>query len=522
MATLEELFQNHEQELIQLLERKPELYHPLSIPSFPIRIEQKYSPEGNEQFSQTVRQGILLGLLFNQLYKMRIANMATPCAEWVHEVQGIPKEQLRFPLNKDTLFDLRDYGKIVPSFDDPDNSNYHKDLESLLPTLTRTRGVPPLNSRHHYLDVTRRLVELSYHFDELAIKEQITHRGEKRGERLDQMSCYPIYNTIIDRYNEFLQGGIGEKVSFARELLFSIREMLRLGAQQGKFEDKLTTQILDHLRYQQETLDIPTITVGVQEDWRDNLVTRIPGCCIHHCKSNTSPEIKKGKKSFTSLEYTIDPVTHQLFFSSENPKNEAQALAILFEATDREERPYLVLEGVLMNQEFRNIPLSSEDKYRRISPQLYRRDPILDHIIYHVAKLSYDLDRSLFINMNEITGMEEYGPHDLLYYLSRLFQEVSYHHQNIDLSTSGGELKRLAISATIADKIYLRKDNSTLQKILVENGIEIPPALIDSQGRLKLLSHTWADPTNPDTWINSCEGNAYGKIIPLEELRNIV
>jgi hypothetical protein len=193
----------------------------------------------------------------------------------------------------------------------------------------------------------------------------------------------------------------------------------------------------------------------------------------------------------------------------------------MFEAEDSENKPYLVLEGVVANQDFFDLDFLGDQKFRIFNPNdLYQRSPSLDLILYYSAQCAYQMNRSLFINMTEITGMEEYGPHDFLYYLPRLFSGLSDQHEM--MKDPRGSDKKLAISAPRgAETVYLRKDNSLLLKKLTEVGVALPSNLFDSAGRLELMAHTWADPRNPNTWVNGCESLAHGKIVPYEQLREI-
>jgi len=512
-----------ETRLTSLLEQNSSLYPFASLPNLSLELSSFDFEEGRAKHAASVRFLLGMGLVLNHLYKLRIQCMSEMCDAWLAGTKGIPKEELAYPLNKDTLYDLRDYGRFVPSFDEPSKPQ-GEDLSEVVHQLVRT-GLVPIFPGHTPQEIALQLIRLSYHFDQFAVKEQLSHRDVKRGDRLKQLDCYRVYSVLIDEFNHLMNPDQkpDSLEPFLEKVASTSSQIIEIGSRSipdSVVSSSLAEELSQTILNQKDHLYARTLTIGINSDWRDNTLTRINPCCIYDYRSGDGLKSKKGNKACFSLLYSLDPAVHQLFFNVKD--SEAQAVAILFEAEDAQDKPYLILEGVVANSEFLKLDFLKDRRLSVFNPSLYQRIPPLDLILYYSAQYACSLNRNMFLNMTEITGMEEYGPHDLLHYLPRLFSELSYHPSFMSDPRSSGE-KNLAVSSSEgAEEIYLRKDNVRLLSKLREAGISLPSGLIDPHGKLKLMAHTWADPQDPETWINSCEGRAYGKILSVEELRKII
>lgn len=530
--SLDERLLKFQNDLVKLLDQKPELYPPLH-PFFVSVQSEFYSekPAELEPKSKSIWEIIKLGIFLHGVYNYRIVEMCLPANSELKSNRG-DLNGINIFLNPELISDVSD--KFTLSFDNPDNNYRERKLNESMDFL-KQKGWFYKGAFRGNIILARKLVELTGYYDSFATAHSVSHNEEKKGDRTNRLEANSIYQLfvgenskigtfkrMIDSYGlTAAQGEIKNLgLNFFREIIYSIKKMVGIGKRKAHQQDNDSAKELEeYLAALGNEVELQKEEVGFNLDWKPNYITRIPSCIFNRL-NHGGKTIKPGKNAHYSLLYSLDPTSSLLFFSSSSPKNPAQAAAILFEVEDSKNRKYLDLEGVVMNKEFMGlVPLPSD--YPVFNRKLNRdqRKPYLDQILYHAAKYACSKNLPLFINMTEITSMEECGPHELLYYLRDLFPGVDYQHE-IGPQTVNGKEMDLAISVRGGEEIYLRKDNAPLLKILLENQIDPPLEMLSPSGKLKLLNHTWANPRKiGETGINDCEGMARGIVISLDYLK---
>lgn len=499
-----------ETQLEALLKAKPELYQIPNLESLPAQTEIVPSiPEMILEKNTKIKDILNFGTVFRDLYRAKLKDMHKKAVNMVAS-QDPQIQPDGYELNSDTLFELR--RNFVPSLEDMSLGKRERDE-----ARSRAFQAMDLSELSKKLTLTpeqvyQNILGFSAAYDEFNLREDFGKNEKKRGEEKDSLSAHNIYNIIIS----WNPAGISQ-IDFSRRVIGALRQMTEIGNREetrrtGK-SDSLSDSLCSYLAELEKKIAPQMMRIGFNEKWEDNYEDKavIEGVCI----------FKGGNNAHNSLLYCIDPSTNMLFFSAEN--NSARAVNILFDAHDLNGNQYVVLEGVLMNKEFEQWKPLFWVPGKELNPNLQERKVHLDLMLYYAARYSYYSKKKLFINMTEITGTGEYGPHEFLHYLPRLFPNVSYQHEKNPDPRRTDEVKILIQSKRAGrSTLYLQKDNSQLQKILEENDVKIlPKHLID--GKLKLMAHTWADyPINSNTWENTCEGPVYGIIVSDEEMRKIL
>lgn len=538
-------------DLFGLLEKKPKLYRPPHKFFIPVQSDF-YSDQSSEleQKGGIISEIIRLGLFLYGIYNHRLVDMTL-------QSNSVKKSLDRnyVALTPETMPDLRD--KYIPSFDDNAKGEQFtgKKLDELMESLQKegwfSEGILAGNR-----DWAKKLIELTGRYDQYVALPPVSSNWEKSGGRLDLLEASNFYQIFVGRTSKLgifkramESGGLAaaqerlgkSALELSREIIYAMEKMAETGQKKApKPKNDKTNQLLDYLSALEKEVQPATENIRFNKDWKQNYFTEILVCIFNRLDPATGAPMEKINAMY-SLLYTLDPTCSLLFFSSNRQENQgcqnnlprqdhprrqdnsAQAAAILFEVEDKNHQKYLGLEGLVMNTEFMSLVPLPQKKYPVFNKKLNRsqRRPYLDQILYHVTEYALSRNLPLFINMNEVTQATEYGPHELLYYLNELFPGSNYRHE-MSLQDVRGRKMELAVSVSGGEELYLKKDNEPLLRILQENQIEIPLEMLTPSGGLKLLNHTWADPTGiEETGCNECWGTARGLVISLERIREL-
>lgn len=534
--------------------------HPLSSSTiFPLSLEiiSTQPKSSDTKMLNAVTEILQWGLLINQVYQRKLEMMFE---EFKKDV----------PMTED---EYRGYSRDVQSFLDL-RKRFSPRINS---RFTKLKTVPSLRDRNFLpdypdaKDFAFQLIELSEAYDNFAITPCKHEREEERGERYEKLESYNIYQTLISYYSPlsdyccipntkvksqllyFMTRNIRNKpqelsdnfttafqhlsqkedclldyenrnylyllsylkridltgagnIDLARDTISALRAVVDIGRRESKqCRNNCTAQKLSTYFSELEKIIAPTnLHIGFNKNRKDDWDNRLNIC------------LSKGNKwGGFSLLYSLDPHTKLLFFTADND-DEAQAEAIFFEAEDEKGKSYLVLEGLVLNKEFTTKIALRQDRYPHLMSHLFSPhlpQSALDLALYHIFLYAQERQKDLFINMKEVTSTKEYGPHEMLSYLSEMFLTAKYRFVVDDAP----DRKRKFVYGEGGQQLYLRKNNQDLFQKLQEMGISVPPELM-SNGKLLFYNHTWGNPHDPDSWINICEGEVRGIVITLEEI----
>jgi hypothetical protein len=487
---------NLEVQLDQLLRDKPELYQIPKVEGYPKSLIVSPSNEAMMEGMENILLSWETLCFFYKLYQSKLDELINLS----RESMGPIGRSAEFRRNRTTYLDLR--RQFVPSIDlifsdDLTRSRLSQFVDSdfFVPvTYIGDPRVPDKKERGKRKKEYLHLLELGKEIDEFMIKEP-SRTSIKEGATKDvQEMGERFYDLIFERRRlSCLLDVAREGASFLQVLNEIVASLVRSGK-----TDLRRYEIIDKLIGAEKRI-FTKLEVGFNENWEDNCaVPNIPICIF-----------KGYKRSEASLMYCLDPTTNLLFFTSQNPADKAQAIAILFDVTDESGEEYLLLEGVVTNNQFTQIgPLNSQLRETpancSLNPDYTQRKYHLDLILDEVVQYAQKRGKPLLINLNEVTGPEEVGPHEMLVYLANVFG-IPY---TLNVFNDPRDRSRVLVGSQeniFLQRRHLRKDNKPLQEILEREGIILPQEYV-SNGRIKLYNHSWSNPKVPVSWVNSCEG----------------
>ena len=488
-----------EEQIKELLQRKPELYAVPHYPQQKIGYCQELNPKDNYNLSLAIARIIPWGRFLERAYYIKNGQLS---ADFIKECTLVPVylDKLVFDCDPTTYLDLR--GKEKRPYLE------RKPLELLTKIQKANRNYIPENlDSSPENSVSYLMLQLCSAFDSFTCS-QLSQEKIKEGEHQIQEDCRSVYYHIFERRCEpFTQELNINDLFLAQRTIHDINKIIQIGTDHLKEKYERLPAITNYFNQLELTISklmdrTAQLEVDFNSDWQNNYSTHIPICIF-----------EKGKIPHVSLLYSLDPGTHLLFFNSLDQTNPAQAAAILFDVEDAPGKSYLLLEGVVTNAEFEKIKMVN--RTAQICPKLPLplRKPHYDLILDTVKEYAASRKREVIVNMNEVTSLEERGPHEFSRYLTQLFSQEFLSYETEKIADPRYPQKSLIVSQEGGkESIYLRKDNTKLKKILEENGITIPPELL-RDGKLMLYTHSWANPRKPETWVNKTEGMVYGKKI---------
>ena len=544
--------------LIKILNKENQYQIPDSD-FFPDNVEVLYSNEESIDNITLAKEEIKQwGFFFNFLYRTRTLNCYGQHAILLGPAPGMISQTIN--VNAESYRDMRK--NIIPEFDQQLKNSL--DYECLLRSLI---SIDFIESKQNKNEFYEKLILASKHFDDHYQRKLSRAQEKAGGKQVKLQECY-FYELIIDKlsleYNkmnnlnlndvlgngknkndspeerkvrehiklEYLRSekaGNSDKeqsdkepsdeiennsenyLTLPREVIFAISHIFNEGKKyiSNWQSDKIIQEISDHLDSLKQEISPTILTAEFNNNWKKNYENNIDVCIF-----------KSKKRSSVSLLYALDPDTNLLFFNINKSKIEnkipAQAALIFFNAEDSIGKQYVVLEGVLMNEEFERIEPFDRNIFTEFNSTLPDRKRHLDILVHYAAAFAREQNKDLFINLNELISSSEYGPHEFGFYLTKLFPELQYGVELMPNPFAQGKnnKSKLIKSVLPIKKLYLRKNNSKLANIIKQNlNQEMQSQFFDDKNRFLLFNHSYADMSDLSTLVNKCVAKCYGFVI---------